>query len=206
MKRGVSDMAVDHTSFVELLRARAVQHPDKLAFSYLRDGREESESVTFAQLDQQARAIGAQLQSLGATGKRALVLYPTGLDVIAAILGCLYAGVIAIPAPPPEASRLRWTMPRLQAIINDAEVSLVLSTGSILELLESAGDEVAELRKIRTLDTALTELELAEQWVYPDIGTDSLAYLQYTSGSTSLPKGVMISHGNLLHNCDYINK
>ncbi len=199
-------MAMVHTSFVELLRARTVQHPDKLAFAYLRDGREESESITFAQLDQQARAIGAQLQSLGATGKRAMVLYPTGLDVIAAILGCLYAGVIAIPAPPPEASRLRWTMPRLQAIIKDAEISLVLSTGSILELLESAGDDVAELRKIQKLDTALTKLEQAEQWVYPDIGTDTLAYLQYTSGSTSSPKGVMISHGNLLHNCDYINK
>ena len=201
MSQDVPDIAEACTSFVGLLRARAAHQPDQLAYMFLRDGRVESESITYAELDRRARAIGAQLQSLDATGKRAMLLYPTGLDVITALFGCLYAGVIAIPTPPPEASRLRWTMPRLQSIVKDAEATLVLCTGSVLEMLENAGDDVAEIQSIQKLDTERTELGWAEQWVSTDIGRDTLAYLQYTSGSTSSPKGVMIDHDNLLHQC-----
>ena len=133
-------------------------------------------------------------------------LYATGLEVITAFLGCLYAGVVAIPAPPPEASRLRWALPRLRAMVADADARLLLSSGNILELLDSTSAEVERIDSLQMLDTTGIECGLAERWFRPELEAGALAYLQYTSGSTSSPKGVMISHANLLHNCDCIRQ
>src|ERR1044072_8200613 len=91
---------------IELLRHRALNQPDQLAYTFLADRETEAERQTYADLDRKARAIGARLQMLEAAGQRALLLYPSGLDYIAAFFGCLYAGVIAVPAYPPHPSRI----------------------------------------------------------------------------------------------------
>ena len=104
-------------TLVELLHRTALTYPDKLAFTYLMDGEMEEATLTFGNLDRQARAIGAWLQERKAFGERALLLFPPGLEYIAAYFGCLYAGVIAVPAYPP---RLNRPAPRIQGIVADS--------------------------------------------------------------------------------------
>lgn len=119
-------------TLVNLLCDRAFQQPDSIAYAFLEDGKNESNSLTYAQLDQKAIAIATYLQSRLAFGARVLLVYPQGLEAIAAFFGCLYAGVVAIPAPAPEAARLKRVLPRLEAIAVDAGASLILTTANLL--------------------------------------------------------------------------
>src|ERR1700687_2046354 len=109
----------------------------------------EGDHLTYAALDCQARSIGALLQSYRARGERALLLYPAGLEFIAAFFGCLYAGVIAVPLPPPN----QRTLPRLRAILSDAQSSVVLTTSAILSSTEGLFMQAPELHKMRWLAT-----------------------------------------------------
>ena len=124
----------DWVSLVELSRYRSDQTRDtsgesKLAFTFLDSGEREGAKLSYEALDRRARAIAAQLQKTAKLGDRALLLYPPGLDFVEAFFGCLYAGVIAVPAYPPDPTRMARTLPRLMAIANDAQTSMVL-TGS----------------------------------------------------------------------------
>jgi acyl-CoA synthetase (AMP-forming)/AMP-acid ligase II len=198
-----------HTRFptlVELLRHRAQAQSGDLAYQFLEDGKREGLAYTYADLDTQARAIAACLQQQQVKGERALLLYPQGVEVVAAFCGCLYSGVIAIPVPPPDAGRMKRTLPRLREIIKDAEASLVLSTGRIIEMIQACGLEFPEFDTMRWVDTESIEAEMARDWQDPAVDKDVLAYLQYTSGSTSTPKGVMLSHYNLMHHSAYLQQ
>jgi len=194
------------STIIELLTTRAHQNPDDHAYSFLIDGKKESEPLTYKELELQAKAIGATIQQSQSKGERALLLYPQGLEVIAAFCGCLYGGAIAIPVPPPESGRLKRTLPRLRAIVKDAKASLVLTTEGIFSLLENVLEDFPEFEQMRWIDTTKIDLALAQKWQDPEIDKDTLAYLQYTSGSTSTPKGVMLSHFNLLHHLGYLQK
>ena len=204
---------LNKSTLIKLLRWRACQ-PDQRAYTFLIDGEVEGSHLTYAELDCQARSIGALLQQYRARGERVLLLYPPGLEFIAAFCGCLYAGAIAIPAPPPDAARLKRSLPRLQAIINDAQATLVLTTSHILatvkDLRFSSKDatetQAPEFQTMHWLATDQVPNELAAEWQEPILSSDTLAYLQYTSGSTSTPKGVMVSHGNLMHQSAYISR
>lgn len=184
-----------------MLRQRATERGDLLAFSFLEEGSRESERLTFADLDRHARRIAGVLQASRAAGERALLLFPAGLDFLKAFFGCLYAGLIPIPAPAPEASRRKRTLPRLRAIARDADVKVVLSTGDTLALINDTARDVPEIAAAALIDTAEIPGGAQSDWLAPIIGEDDLAYLQYTSGSTTDPKGVMISHRNVLHHC-----
>ncbi|MGF1541649.1 MAG: fatty acyl-AMP ligase [Pleurocapsa sp.] len=197
---------IQYKTLIELLRDRAIQQPNTHAYTYLIDGKKESDPLTYSELDLQARAIAATLQQYRAAGERALLLYPQGLEVIAAFCGSLYAGTIAIPVPPPESGRLKRTLPRLRAIVKDANATIALTTASIYELIANVKDEFPEFEQMRWIDTANIDLALASQWQDPQIDKEQLAYLQYTSGSTSTPKGVMLSHFNLMHHCHYLQQ
>ena len=192
---------VEPTTIVELLRSRATGQPQDRAYTFMVDGKKEGHNFTYAQLDRQTRAIAATLQKYNAEGERALLLYPQGLEVIAAFCGCLYAGTIAIPVPPPESGRLKRTLPRLRSIVRDAEATIALTTAGILELIATVKDEFPEFEQMRWIDTAQVDINEADEWVDPEVDKDQLAYLQYTSGSTSTPKGVMLTHYNLMHHC-----
>jgi acyl-CoA synthetase (AMP-forming)/AMP-acid ligase II/alkylation response protein AidB-like acyl-CoA dehydrogenase/acyl carrier protein len=206
MSKHLCDPTAESSTLVELLRWRALQQPEQRAYHFLIDGKVEGPNLTYAELDCKARAIGALLQKHRARGERVMLLYPQGLEVIAAFCGCLYGGVIAIPVPPPEAGRLKRTLPRLQAIAKDAQASFVLTTSAILSLVEEFREQIPEFQAMRWIDTEQVALELAEEWLDPAVSRDMLAYLQYTSGSTSTPKGVMISHGNLMFHSAYLKK
>jgi acyl-CoA synthetase (AMP-forming)/AMP-acid ligase II len=206
MKKDLTDRIVEFSTLVEILRWRTLQQPEQRTYTYLVDGEAEGDHLTYAALDRQARSIGALLQSYRATGERALLLYPAGLEFIAAFFGCLYAGVIAVPLSPPNPAKPRRTLPSLRAIISDAQPSVVLTTSAILSSAEGLFTQAPELHKIRWLATDEVDDSLAQEWRDPAVTSNSLALLQYTSGSTAEPKGVMISHGNLLHNSAYINR
>ena len=191
----------DCNTLVEILRWRAQYQPDQRAYTFLVDGESKEVHLTYAELDQQARAIAARLREMGAIGERALLLYPPGLDFIAAFFGCLYAGVVAVPSYPPRRKR---PSPRLQAIVRDAEPAVVLSDVTIREQVQQyASDELPDLPWLVTDQINLSE---SSEWQEANISSESLAFLQYTSGSTATPKGVMLSHGNLLHNLAIIQE
>lgn len=171
---------------VQLARARAQHQPNQAAYVLLGNGDSESGRLSFAVLDRRARVIAAQLQSLGLQGERALLLYPPGLAYIEAFFGCLYAGVTAVPAYPPA----RRQRQRLEAIAADAAPAIVLTSEALAATLP------ADFPVRRCLATDYPAPIAAEAWEAPTLNGDSLAFLQYTSGSTGDPKGVMVSHGN----------
>jgi acyl-CoA synthetase (AMP-forming)/AMP-acid ligase II len=185
------------SNLIELLSYRAKNQPEQRAYIFLKDGETEENSLTYGELDLQARSLASHLQSLISPGERALLLYPPGLEFISAFFGCLYAGVIAVPAYPPRAN---MNLLRLQAIVKDAQAKVVLTTKSLLTNLESQLVENPELATMRWLNTDYIHTNLSSHWQKPRLESDTLAFLQYTSGSTGTPKGVMITHGNLLSN------
>ena len=184
-------------SVTELVRWRTRKDPDRDIYTFLEDGDGEAKSLTYRELDRRARAIGAWLQSFDAAGERALLLYQPGLDYIAAFFGCLYAGVIAVPAYPPRPNR---PMPRIQAIVEDARARFLLTTSPILADIEQRFAQYPQLAELRRLPTDRLPRWIEDRWQAPALDHDTLAFLQYTSGSTATPKGVMVSHGNLLYN------
>lgn len=190
------------TTLVDVLQFRAKELPDKSVFIFLKDGEQEEIHVTFKELDWRARAIAAKLQQLSKVGERALLLYPPGVDYIAAFFGCLYAGVIAVPAYPP---RLNRPVPRIQAIVADAEATVALTTPEIYDNMEQRFEFTPDLELLQWVNTEDMRSGLDVEWHRVDIAPEDLAFLQYTSGSTSTPKGVMLSHRNLLHNLEQIS-
>ncbi len=187
-------------TLVELLRLRASRQPDHVAYTFLADGDKEEAQITYRRLDERARAIAAVLQATGAFGERALLLYPSGPEYVAAFLGCLYAGVIAVPAYPPTSTRRESKHARLNSIASDCQASLILCTSPILSSFGSKARNFPALGSARLIATDAIAADSASQWQSPAIDGDTLAFLQYTSGSTAEPKGVMVSHQNLLHN------
>ncbi len=184
-------------TLVGLLRHRASQHGESRAYTYLVDGECEEIHLTNQELDRQARAIAAQLQALGMEGQRALLLYPPGLEFIAAFFGCLYAGVTAVPAYPPRMNRSLF---RIHAIVADCGAKVALSTQAAYERVLPSVEDDPELKALKWLCTDTLDDGLENGWSSPDVDGDTLAFLQYTSGSTGTPKGVMLTHSNLLHN------
>jgi natural product biosynthesis luciferase-like monooxygenase protein/amino acid adenylation domain-containing protein len=175
-----------------------------MAFSFLADGERETARLTYAELDGRARAVGALLDEYDARGERVLLLFDAGLEFVASFFGCLYAGAVAVPAPPPHPSRLGRTLPRVQAIVADSRPTIALTTAAMLSMIESAYESAPDLRALRWIKVDELDSDDAAGWQPHAAAADDLAYLQYTSGSTSTPKGVMITHFCLTHQSEHL--
>jgi acyl-CoA synthetase (AMP-forming)/AMP-acid ligase II len=199
------DSSVQCATLVELLQLRAASQPHRRACAFLDDGETEKASLTYEELDRRARSVALGLgSSIGERG-RVLLLFPPGLEFIIAFFGCVYAGLVPIPAYPPERGRLARALPLLKAIAGDAQPAAILTTARIWASIE----QLAEAPELRALDwLALEDMTFSAPalWKSPDISGKAPALIQYTSGSTSSPKGVMLSHNNLLHNSGLIRR
>ncbi|MBD2158899.1 non-ribosomal peptide synthetase/type I polyketide synthase [Leptolyngbya sp. FACHB-16] len=191
------------STLVELLHWRATCQATQHAFTFLAEGEEQSSCMTYGDLDHQARAIAYKLQSYGADGERVLLLYPPSLDFIAAFFGCLYLGYVAIPAYPPRSSR---STARIKSIIADARPTIVLTTKAVFPVFKKYLFQLPEIRPLAWIETDHLVEDAEYSLKNPAINSNTLAYLQYTSGSTSVPKGVMVNHKNVLHNSEYIRQ
>jgi acyl-CoA synthetase (AMP-forming)/AMP-acid ligase II/alkylation response protein AidB-like acyl-CoA dehydrogenase len=177
------------------LDAWAIGHPDAAAYTFLRDGEVESARLTFGELRRRALAVAARLTFLNAPGERAILVYPPGLEFIVALFGCLYAGVTAVPAGLPNRKR---GSDALRRIAVDARAKWILSTGALLEQVST------DIAAASIIDLACVDSEQAnvfpETWLPPPIDPTELALLQYTSGTTGSPRGVAVTHANLVDN------
>lgn len=189
------------STIVELLQERAEQQPSLPAYTFLTDGEKEEQTLTYGDLQREASIIAAALQSLARKGEHVLILYPPGLDYICAFFGCLYAGLVAVPAYPP---RQNQSLSRLQAIVVDAQARVVLTNASVLDSMSRQRAQFDGLGDLRWLATDNLQRDAASDRRAPHLRGDELALLQYTSGSTNSPKGVMLNHRNLLHNSELI--
>ncbi|MEC4985377.1 MAG: fatty acyl-AMP ligase [Oscillatoria sp. PMC 1068.18] len=194
----------DFSTLIDLLRDRAENEPDRQIYTFLSDGETISGSLTYQELDRQAKAIAAQLQSMVAPGSRALVIYPysANLEFIKGFFGCLYAGVIAVTDNPP---RNRRTLFQLQKRIDSSQANIILTTKDFFQYIQSQlkliPNLAAKLKNLLWIATDEIPRSEAKKWIKPSLNSDSIAFLQYTSGSTGIPKGVAIAHSNILHNC-----
>lgn len=176
----------------------ASRYPDRVVYRVLRDGTLEVESITFAELRRQALRVAAHLVARRATGDRAILVYTQGVRFIVAFLGCLYAGVAAVPASFPNRKR---GLEILKRIVGDCGARWLLSTGQPLDdLAEEAAREPALSALIQVDTEAAGGPDGIEGLVLPTVSPDGLALLQYTAGSTAPPRGVMVNHANLVHN------
>lgn len=193
---GMQSTSLGHT----LLHWATIQ-PDRLAFTYLDDGISPSQTMTYRALFDQAQAIAEHLRDCTRSGDRALLMFPPGLEFVAAFFGCLYAGVIAVPTPELDPVRAKRSRPRLCSIAKDSLASILLTTQKIFADGEESLDELAELSSMR-------RFFVEESFRNNHSGNGSergieqgneIAFLQYTSGSTSTPKGVIVTQQCLLH-------
>ena len=200
---------VNNSTIVDLLIDRALNLPQQTAYTFLADGEHESGSSSYRDLDLQARAIAVELLAQVKPGDRALLVYPytAGLEFIAGFLGCLYAGVIAVTDYPRQHIK---SLSQYQARIVDCQAAIILTTQNfadrVKEQLISHPSMALKLKALPWIASDRVDLDLADRWQMPKIDGDTLAFLQYTSGSTGQPKGVMITHGNVLHNSRVIYK
>jgi len=215
-------------TLVAILRARAAESPDKIAFTFVAEGETYDRTITYSELDRRARAIASKLLQSGAAGQPVLLLFGSSLEYVEAFYGCLYAGAIAVPAYPPDPRRVSQSLPRLMSIISDCRPKVGLTIRGLLPLVstvkmqarlaplaskvtpsssgmkQSLDDlgalDIAPLNEMKWLPVDRIKDREAEGWEAPTLRPDDVAYLQYTSGSTSDPKGVVIRHKNALVN------
>ena len=196
-------MAKEIDLLVDVLQQRAQSDADKLAFIYLEQGEEESERLTFAELDRTARQIADCLLGVSRPGERALLIYPSGLDFVKAFYGCLYAGVIPIPTNKPGRNR---SVQRLQVIGKDSQASMCLTTPEFLTLFRQQIQEFPEFNSLKWVSQEALEAGSESSWRRPEVDPESIAFIQYTSGSTRTPRGVVINYQNLSCNKDMIRE
>ncbi|MBD2712047.1 fatty acyl-AMP ligase [Arthrospira platensis FACHB-835] len=206
---GYADQMTEYQTLVDLLGDRAQKLRDQNAYTFLADGETESGRLTYGELDQQAKAIAAEIRRHVPPGTHVLVVYPytAGLEFIAAFFGCLYAGVVAVTDNPPRSSQ---GLGKLQERMELSEAKIALTSKPLLSHIQGLLKKVPELgpkfEQLPWITTDTLNPNLGESWSPPDINPETLAFLQYTSGSTGTPKGVMVTHQNVLHNSEIIDQ
>lgn len=188
-------------NFSDRLRWHAATLPDRVAYRFLVDGRDEEDVITFAGLDRAARAAAVALSTRCRPGDRVLILLKPGLDYVVGFLGCLYAGLVAVPAYPPGATN---KLDRLDGILGDCRPMAAI-TGR--DEIAAIGARLADIAPgTLVLDLSTLDRDGGDAWRAAPGTLDDIAFLQYTSGSTGSPKGVIVTHGNLVHNSHAISQ
>lgn len=192
----------DYKNLVQMSSQQAAIRKDGNVMTFLSDSGAPEGKLTFSGLDEAARKIAAGLVAKGLTGRNLMLLYTPGLDYIRAFFGCMYAGCVPVPAYPPMGAR---DIDRLKRVVQDCDAGAILSSSMLLPMIEAW---VANPGNGINLPCIATDVLAADQdisgFVPFDAEPSDVAFLQYTSGSTGHPKGVMVSHANLIANFQQI--
>lgn len=187
----------DSISIANLLQDRAEKYPDKKIFTFLKEGEIEAESLTYQQLLSKSQQLASLLIRKNLSGKVVVLLYPQGLEFIIALFACFYAKIIAVPTYPPTRNKLK----RLQSILNNSDAKLILSNQKVFNKSTKFSSQLIELQWLLT-----DNLPITTSVDFPKVESNDIAFLQYTSGSTGQPKGVMISHQNIITNSAFLKE
>jgi FkbH-like protein len=186
------------TTILNVLKYRAERSSDHIVYRILDDREREIKAVTYSHLDQQARAIASVLVHVDTFGKPVLLVYPQCLEYIASLLACWYAGAIAVPAYPPKSNRADA---RLRHLTSECKARVLLTLSSLVPTVDYQFNALCPSQdKCRVIATDQISSSLNGACRFPQVRGESVALLQYTSGSTSSPRGVMITHNNIVHN------
>jgi amino acid adenylation domain-containing protein len=188
-------------TLADCLRLHAEWQPQRVAYRFLKDGEIEDRTITYGELDLAARGVAVLLEKHSALADRVLLLYPPGLDFIVALCGCFYSGRVAVPAYPPRPNR---GVDRLIGIIQDATPTVALTSSAVKTSALHRFVEDQAFQKLAIVTTDSASLDVGHHWQPFTLDPGMLAVLQYTSGSTSIPKGVQVTHANLMHNEELI--
>jgi amino acid adenylation domain-containing protein len=187
-------------TFVDILRTRAASRPDRLAYRFLADGDADEQTLTYAQLHVRASIVADRLRAHYAQGSPVLLVYPPGLDFICGFLGCLMAGAFAVPVPVAGSGP---KLARLEAVAADVGAALVLTTTELEPKLARWGADSPRFASIRRVAIDPGDADSptpAASANGVDVTPDAPAFLQYSSGSTGTPRGIIVSHRNLIEN------
>lgn len=198
MKKSIKDCA----SLVEILRHRAEYQSNKTAYIHLEDG-EVRQQITYSELDHRACVIASTLREHIPKGGRVLLLYHSSIEYIEAFFGCLYAGIIAVPLYPPDPRRPHRSLLRIKVVLENAQTDFALTTCEIAESLKLIGN-LATMHSLKVLTTDNLVAQDVREFKFENISSSTLVYLLYTSGSTGLPKGVVVNYANIIHNLESI--
>lgn len=188
--------AVDVHTLADALRLRGEKQPDQTAYVFLRNGEDPHDRLTYGRLHSEAGMRAASFAAQGLSGHSAVLLYPCGLEFVRTLLGCMYGRVVSAPVQVP---RRREEIQRLRRIADDAGTSTVLTTAEVAREVRERFGDMPELSGLRLVATDV--LRYDPDAVGPALpGPEDIALLQYTSGSTGDPKGVMVSHANFVAN------
>ncbi|MDN2697070.1 amino acid adenylation domain-containing protein [Janthinobacterium sp. SUN073] len=197
-----------HTTLVDWLEHHASHQPgaEALCFTGQRSDGIDDVRLTYAALSDRVKRCAAGLLVHAEPGDSALILLPSGIDYVVALLACFYAGVAGVPVNLPGAARIKRVLPKLGDITRDCRPSLVISNAQVALASGSDLQAFADAHELRLLRLEDLQDRPAQSWCRPPIDGASLAFLQYTSGSTGQPKGVLNRHGPLLHNLEFLGR
>lgn len=190
------------SSLIELIEHRAKYQPDKIAYTHLKDREGDIEEITYADFAEKVKQLAARLQKFDVSGERIVLMYPPGIDYTVAYFAVIFAGAIAVPVYEPRQST---HFNRIERILADCSPKLLLTKDKVVK---ATSDEILE--KLSQFGATWITTDSAdfcsgdETWQQVSLAKDSVVFLQYTSGSTGNPKGVMVTNGNLLHNSEMI--
>lgn len=191
------------STLVEILEARARDFGGRIAYTYVKSATDPGRSITYQELYQASVGLAHFLLTKVKPGARALLLYPAGIDFVIAFYACVVAGIIAVPLYPPKGAH---KFQRLKAIFSDASPEILLTASDFVAAVQLCIDRMMMLKRLQCIATdAFLDDTLSEPAV-PPRQSNKIVLLQYTSGSTGSPKGVIVTHQNILHNSALIQR